>query len=85
MEKIIITAHAVYPRTNHSVMALIQAANSLLSSLPQQKKTIIFANAKEARIFHTVMELIPKSTSEMIIFQIIYMLIFIRLSLASHI
>jgi hypothetical protein len=65
-------------------MALIQAANSLLSSLLQQKKTIIFANAKEARIFPTVMELIPKSTSEMIIFQIIYKLIFKRLSLASH-
>lgn len=45
-------------------MDLIKAANSLLSSLQQPKRTIIFANVKEAIISHTAMEPIPKLISE---------------------
>jgi hypothetical protein len=45
-------------------MGLIKAANSLLSSLQQPKRTTIFASVKEAIISRIAMEHIPKLISE---------------------
>jgi hypothetical protein len=45
-------------------MGLIKAANSLLSSLQQPKRTTIFASVKEAIISRIAMEPIPKLISE---------------------